>query len=99
MLNDSHLYRERDLQRQVTLVKGQLRDLRNSNDTQQAKLMDQSQRQGMNLPLDPVCMPIYSVDAEGVATLAEMDMLVADLERANSRVAAVERRNVGSSFP
>jgi homeobox protein cut-like len=48
MLSDSRLYRERDLQRQVNLVKGQLRDLRNSNDTQQAKLLDQSQRQGMN---------------------------------------------------
>lgn len=29
-----------------------------------------------------------------VAKLAEMDFIVADLERANSRVAAVERRNV-----
>lgn len=44
-------------------------------------------------------MPTYPVDAEGVAKFAEMDMLVADLERANSRVAAVERRNVSSSFP
>ena len=48
MLNDSHLSRERDLQRQVNLVKGQLRDFRNSNETQQAKLLDQSERQGMN---------------------------------------------------
>ena len=29
-----------------------------------------------------------------MAKLAEMDFIVADLERANSRVAAVERRNV-----
>ena len=43
-------------------------------------------------------MPTYPTDAEGVAKFAEMDMLVADLERANSRVAAVERRNVSSSF-
>ena len=48
MLIHFHLYRERDLQRQVNLVKGQLRDLRNSNETQQAKLLDQSQRQGMS---------------------------------------------------
>jgi hypothetical protein len=39
-------------------------------------------------------MPTCPVDAEIITKLAEMDMLVADLERANSRVAAVERRNV-----
>jgi len=48
MLSDSHLYRERDLQRQVNLVKGQMRVLRNSNETQEAKLLDQSERQGMD---------------------------------------------------
>jgi len=41
----------------------------------------------------------YPIDAGVVTELAEMDMLVADLERANSRVAAVERRNVSSFFP
>jgi hypothetical protein len=34
------------------------------------------------------------VDQEIVAKLAEMDMVVSDLEQAKSRVAAVERRNV-----
>lgn len=38
--------REKDLQRQVTLVKGQLRDLRTSNESTQAKLLDQGSRQG-----------------------------------------------------
>jgi hypothetical protein len=38
------------------------------------------------------------LDQEVVAKLAEMDFIVADLERANSRVAAVERRNVSSSL-
>jgi hypothetical protein len=33
-------------------------------------------------------------DQEVVSKLAEIDMIVADLERANSRVATVERRNV-----
>src|SRR6202035_3988645 len=33
-------------------------------------------------------------DQEFVSKLAEVDMIVADLERANSRVATVERRNV-----
>lgn len=33
-------------------------------------------------------------DQEVVAKLTELDMMVADLEQANSRVATVERRNV-----
>ncbi|KAJ7091199.1 CASP C terminal-domain-containing protein [Mycena epipterygia] len=69
--------REQDLQRQVSLTKNQLRDLRMSNDSNQAKLIDHGQRQ----------------DQEVVAKLAEVDMIVADLERANSRVVTVERRN------
>ncbi|QRV79542.1 hypothetical protein RhiJN_07557 [Ceratobasidium sp. AG-Ba] len=69
--------REQDLQRQLTLTKSQLRDLRASHDNSQAKLLDHSQRQ----------------EQEVEAKLAEMDLVVADLERANSRVAAVERRN------
>ncbi|GAW04260.1 golgi membrane protein [Lentinula edodes] len=47
------------------------------NESNQAKLLDHSQRQ----------------DQEVVEKLAEVDMIVADLERANSRVAALERRN------
>ncbi|PBK91487.1 hypothetical protein ARMGADRAFT_1106045 [Armillaria gallica] len=69
--------REQDLHRQVSLTTAQLRDLRMSNDTNQAKLLDHSSRQ----------------DQEVVAKFAEVDMMVADLERANSRVATVERRN------
>jgi homeobox protein cut-like len=38
--------REKDLQRQVTSAKSQLRDLHSSNESTQAKLMDASQRQG-----------------------------------------------------
>ncbi|TRM69395.1 CASP C terminal-domain-containing protein [Schizophyllum amplum] len=69
--------RSQDLQKQVSLAKNQLRDLRTSNESNQAKLLDHSHRQ----------------DQEVVAKLAEVDMIVADLERANSRVATVERRN------
>ncbi|KAJ7217863.1 CASP C terminal-domain-containing protein [Mycena pura] len=69
--------REQDLQRQIALTKNQLRDLRMFNDSNQAKLIDHGQRQ----------------DQEVVAKLAELDMIVADLERANSRVITVERRN------
>ncbi|PPQ99440.1 hypothetical protein CVT24_005247 [Panaeolus cyanescens] len=69
--------REQDLQRQLSLTKNQLRDLRVSNETNQARLFDHNQKQ----------------DQETVAKLAEMDMIVADLDRANSRVVALEHRN------
>ncbi|KAG8213607.1 CASP C terminal-domain-containing protein [Butyriboletus roseoflavus] len=69
--------RERDLTRQVTLYKSQLRELRLSNETNQARLLDVSSR----------------ADQDLVSRLAEADMVLADLERANSRVAAVEGRN------
>lgn len=68
---------EQDLQKQVTLANNQLRDLRASHDSNQAKLIDHSQRQ----------------DQEVISKLAEVDMIVADLDRANTRVASLERRN------
>ena len=37
------------------------------------------------------------IDQEVVAKLAEVDMIIADLDRANSRIASLEHRNV--SFP
>lgn len=69
---------EQDLSRQVTLYKSQLRGLRLSNETNQARLLDATSR----------------ADQDLVSRLAEADMVLADLERANSRVAAVEGRNV-----
>ena len=42
----SHGCREQDLQRQLALTKSQLRDLRTSNESNQAKLLDHTQRQG-----------------------------------------------------
>lgn len=69
---------EQDLTRQVKLYKSQLRELRLSNETNQARLLDVSSR----------------ADQDLVSRLAEADMVLADLERANSRVAAVEGRNV-----
>ncbi|KIJ67999.1 hypothetical protein HYDPIDRAFT_83675 [Hydnomerulius pinastri MD-312] len=69
--------REQDLTRQLTLHKSQLRDLRLSNETNQARLLDASSR----------------ADQDLVSRLAEADMVLADLERANGRVAVVEGRN------
>ena len=85
------------MQRQVELTRNQLRDLRMSHESNQAKLLDHSQRQGTanrysNAP--SLTLHLVLVDQESIAKLAEMDMLVSDLERANSRVATVERRNV-----
>ena len=39
--------REQDLQSQLALTKNQLRDLRMSHESNQAKLLDHTQRQGM----------------------------------------------------
>lgn len=70
-------YREKDLQKQVTSLRDQLKDLHTSNESTQAKLVNASQRQ----------------DQDTLAKLAEVDMVVSDLARANERVAAMERRN------
>jgi len=69
--------RERDLTKQVSMSRDQLRELRNSNETTHAKLLDNNQRQ----------------DQETLARLTEMDLMAADIERANSRVLEMERRN------
>lgn len=69
--------REKDLQKQVSTLRSQLKDMYASNENTQAKLVDASQRQ----------------DQDVAARLAELDLVVADLERANERVASVERRN------
>lgn len=61
----------------MNTARSQLRDLRTTNDSSQAKLFDQSERQ----------------DEETLSRLAEADLMTQDLERANSRVAEVERRN------
>ncbi len=89
--------REQDLQRQASLTKSQLRELRMSHESSQARLLDQTQRQGMqNTLIDVSFQSVYnpSIDQEVVDKLTELDMMVADLERANSRVVTVERRNV-----
>lgn len=41
---------------------------------------------------------LVSIDLETVAKLAELDMVVAELERANNRAASAERRNVRLSL-
>ncbi len=83
------------MQRQLTVTKTQLRDLRLSNESNQAKLLDHTQKQGMDAcSLSGTAEIDCSLDEEVVAKLAEMDMIVADLDRANSRIVALEHRNV-----
>lgn len=41
------VFSEQDLQSQLALTRNQLKELRSSNETNQAKLLDQTQRQGM----------------------------------------------------
>lgn len=41
---------------------------------------------------------IWATDEEVIAKLAEVDMIIADLDRANSRIASLEHRNVGFTF-
>jgi homeobox protein cut-like len=88
-------HRERDLQRQLAVHKSQLRDLQSSTESTHARLFDHSERQGtIQGYVFTLCLICSVPDQEVVAKLAEMDLIVADLERANGRVAAVERRNV-----
>lgn len=87
---------EKDLQRQVKTAKDQLRDLHTSNESTQAKLMDASQRQGV-LPIEIKDCFDNDADQDVTAKLAELELVVADLTRANERVATVERRNVSFS--
>lgn len=53
MLRFCIVIREKDLQRQVTLARSQLRELRTTADTSQARLLDHSQRQGACRCLNP----------------------------------------------
>ncbi|KAJ9119903.1 hypothetical protein QFC24_005386 [Naganishia onofrii] len=72
-------YREReaDLQKQMINLRAQLTDLHSSNENTEARLADASHR----------------LDQDTVAKLLELDFVVAELQRANERVATVERRN------
>ncbi|KAF9182888.1 hypothetical protein BGZ51_004364 [Haplosporangium sp. Z 767] len=69
--------REHDLQRQLNQAKDQLKALKHSNDSTQATLVDHSQK----------------YEEEVVAKLAELDIVLLDYERANSRISELEGQN------
>ncbi|KAF9573075.1 hypothetical protein EC968_009035 [Mortierella alpina] len=69
--------REHDLQRQLNQAKDQLKALKHTNDSTQATLVDHSQK----------------YEEEVVAKLAELDIVLLDYERANSRISELEGQN------
>ncbi|KAG0372901.1 hypothetical protein BGX24_012430 [Mortierella sp. AD032] len=69
--------REHDLQRQLNQAKDQLKTLKHTNDSTQATLVDHSQK----------------YEEEVVAKLAELDIVLLDYERANSRISELESQN------
>jgi len=69
--------REKDLTKQLDLTKKQLADLRTSNESNQAKILDDSSRR----------------EFETVSRRAEIELVEVDLERSQRRIEEVERRN------
>ncbi|TPX35076.1 hypothetical protein SmJEL517_g02488 [Synchytrium microbalum] len=68
---------EHALQRQLNIVTDQLSSLQATHDAIRSRLVDTSQK----------------TDDEGAARLAEVEMIVSDLERANSKISVLEREN------
>ncbi|KAG2174308.1 hypothetical protein INT43_004331 [Umbelopsis isabellina] len=71
--------REHDLQRQLSHAHDQLTQLKHSHDDSQAKLIDHSSK--------------YGAYEEVVAKLAELDIVVMDLERSNAKVVEAQSKN------
>ncbi|KAI8374102.1 CASP C terminal-domain-containing protein [Choanephora cucurbitarum] len=71
------LHREYDLQKQLNQALDQLTELKHSHDDTQAQLINHGQK----------------YDEEVIGKLAELDMVTMDLERANGRIAHLEKKN------
>ncbi|KAI8146041.1 hypothetical protein BJV82DRAFT_403473 [Fennellomyces sp. T-0311] len=74
----SYKEREHDLQRQLNQALDQLTQLRHTHDDTQAQLLNHNQK----------------YDEEVVGKLAELDIVMMDLERANTKIVELERKNV-----
>src|SRR5579859_4755668 len=80
--------REHEYQRQITDSREMVKDLKVSQEVASKRMNAQDQKFG--IPSPRACL----IEDEGVVgRLAEMDIVVADLERSNLRIAEVERRN------
>ncbi|CDS06133.1 hypothetical protein LRAMOSA08661 [Lichtheimia ramosa] len=73
----SYKERELDLQRQLNQALDQLTQLQHTHDDAQAQLLNHNQK----------------YDEEVVGKLAELDIVMMDLERANGRIVELERKN------
>ncbi|KAI7852062.1 CASP C terminal-domain-containing protein [Circinella umbellata] len=73
----SYKEREHDLQRQLNQALDQLTQLRHTHDDTQAQLLNHNQK----------------YDEEVVGKLAELDIVMMDLERANAKIVELERKN------
>lgn len=74
----SYKEREHDLQLQLNQALDQLTQLRATHDDTQAQLIGHNQK----------------YDQEVVGKLAELDIIMMDLERANTRIIELENKNV-----
>jgi homeobox protein cut-like len=80
--------REHEYQRQITDSRDMVKELKVSHEVASKRINAQDQKFGI-----PSERHELMVDEGVVGRLAEMDIVVADLERSNLRIAEVERRN------
>lgn len=80
--------REHEYQRQITDSRDMVKELKVSHEVASKRINAQDQKFGI-----PSERQELMVDEGVVGRLAEMDIVVADLERSNLRIAEVERRN------
>ncbi|KAI0780119.1 CASP C terminal-domain-containing protein [Fomes fomentarius] len=78
--------REQDLQRQLALTKNQLRDLRTSHESNQAKLLDHTQRQVNQQELLRAEIESIKSGHEDTARIKEYESKIADLESETDRL-------------
>lgn len=87
-----------DLQRQLNQALDQLTQLQHTHDDAQAQLLNHNQKYGRNSILESLFFAYIDIfiypDEEVVGKLAELDIVMMDLERANGRIVELERKNV-----
>lgn len=80
--------KEHEYQRQITDSREMVKELKVSQEVTSQRMTAQDQKFGISLHVYELI-----IDEGVVGRLAEMDIVVADLERSNLRIAEVERRN------
>jgi homeobox protein cut-like len=80
--------KEQEYQKQITESREMVKDLKVTHEAASARLSAQDEKFGKGFT-----NMVLMIDEGVVARLAEMDIVVVDLERSNLRIAEVERRN------